>query len=82
MNGTVKSSENNGTFNVELTHSLDNSMYDLPLTLKTYVKNRWKVVSVKQGDNKKEINTKRDEKGTYVMYQAIPNSSGIEISSI
>ncbi|MBK9389331.1 MAG: polysaccharide deacetylase family protein [Bacteroidetes bacterium] len=81
MNATVKSSENNGTFNVELTHSLDKSMYDLPLTLKTYVKNRWKVVSVKQGDNKKEINTKRDEKGTYVMYQAIPNSSGIEISS-
>jgi hypothetical protein len=82
MNASVKSSEKDGTVVVELNHSLDKSMYDLPLTLKTYVKRGWKVVSVKQGDDIKELKTARDEKGTYVMYQAIPGSSAIEISSI
>jgi hypothetical protein len=57
-------------------------MYDLPLTLKTYVRKSWKEVLVKQGENSEKIKTAKDEKGTYVMYQASPNKSAIEISSL
>jgi len=82
MNATVKTSEKDGKVVIDLTHSLDKSMYDLPLTLKSYVKRSWKEVSVKQGDDVKTLKTEKDETGTYVMYQAKPNSSGIEISLI
>ncbi|MBI5009948.1 MAG: polysaccharide deacetylase family protein [Bacteroidia bacterium] len=82
MNAGIKTSEGNGKIIVELTHSLDRSMYDLPLTLKTYVKRSWKEVSVQQGENSVKLKTEKDEKGTYVMYQAGPNKTAIEISSL
>jgi hypothetical protein len=82
MNAGIKSSETNGKIVVELSHSLDQSMYDLPLTLKTYVRKSWKEVLVKQGENSEKIKTAKDENGTYVMYQASPNKSAIEISSL
>ena len=82
MNATVNSTEREDNIVIDLTHSLDKSMYDIRLTLKSYVRRSWKEVSVKQGDDVKAIKTEKDDKGTYVMYQAKPNSSEIEISAI
>jgi peptidoglycan/xylan/chitin deacetylase (PgdA/CDA1 family) len=78
----VSAIEKNGKVTVTLTHSLDNSMYDLPLTLKTYVPSKWKKASVKQGKNNKQLAIAKDDKGHYVLYQADANSTVIILDGI
>jgi hypothetical protein len=82
MNSEVKSSENKGKITVTFTHSLDKSMYDLPLTLKTVVRPEWKEVIVKQGYESKRIPTQKTGNATFVQYQASPNAGNIEISGV
>ncbi|MBS1502666.1 MAG: polysaccharide deacetylase family protein, partial [Bacteroidetes bacterium] len=77
----VKSAEKAGKIMVTLTHSLDKSMYYLPLTLKTYVPSAWKSVKVQQGKSIKHATVQRDEKGSFVLYQAKPNSAFLTISN-
>jgi hypothetical protein len=48
-------------------------MYDLPLTLKTYIPDGWKTVTVKQGPLARKTDARQDEKGNYILYQLIPN---------
>ncbi|MDZ4709023.1 MAG: hypothetical protein SH818_11545 [Saprospiraceae bacterium] len=80
MNATVNSIKQNGKFIVDLEHILDKSMYDLPLTLKTYVPLKWKSAEIKQGTENKRFPVLKDDKGKYVIYQAAPNAGVIEIS--
>lgn len=78
----VSAIEKNGKIAVTLTHSLDNNMYDQPLTLKTYVPAKWKKASVKQGKNSKQLAIAKDDKGHYVLYQADANSTAIILGEI
>jgi hypothetical protein len=55
-------------------------MYDIPLTLKTYVPSGWNTVRVKQGEQEDQISPEQDEKGAYVVYQAFPNAGGVVLS--
>jgi hypothetical protein len=57
-------------------------MYDLPLTLKTYVSPKCKKVIVKQRTESKTILTQQDGQGRYVLYQAFPNAGDIELNEI
>jgi peptidoglycan/xylan/chitin deacetylase (PgdA/CDA1 family) len=82
MNSEVKSSENKGRITVTFTHSLDKSMYDLPLTLKTVVRPEWKEVIVKQGYESKRIPTQKAGDAIFVQYQASPNAGNIEITGV
>ena len=82
MNSIVSASENDGKISVSLTHSLDKSMYNLPLTLKTQVRPGWKEVNVRQGDEIKQVPTQKNGKETYVLYQAVPNKGDIEITGV
>jgi peptidoglycan/xylan/chitin deacetylase (PgdA/CDA1 family) len=82
MNSDVKSSENKGKITVTFTHSLDKSIYDLPLTLKTVVRPEWKEVIVKQGYESKRIPTQKIGNATFVQYQASPNAGNIEIKGV
>ncbi len=65
---------------VSVKHSLDPTWYDFPLTLKTYVDTDWQNVSVKQGTKTVTVHSSSDDKGHYVLYQALPNKEEIEIS--
>ncbi|MDR3712640.1 MAG: polysaccharide deacetylase family protein [Puia sp.] len=65
--------EKTGAIGIYLTHPLDPVMYDLPLTLKTYIPSSWNKVSVTQGATTIEPDLQRDEKGRYVLYQLKPN---------
>ncbi len=65
---------------VNLSHSLDPVQYRLPLTLKTYVPAGWKNVSVLQGDKTQRVASEKDEKGTFVLYQARPNAEPVKLS--
>jgi hypothetical protein len=80
MNADVKTNNDKNKITVNLTHSLDSSMYDLPLTLKTYISPSWKVVTVKQNDKTQKVSSEQDAGGTYILYGALPNNGSIEIS--
>jgi peptidoglycan/xylan/chitin deacetylase (PgdA/CDA1 family) len=74
MNSKVSTLQESDRITVSLTHSLDPDLYDLPLTLKTYVSSAWKEVRVAQGHNTTILSPRNDTFGTYVLYQAVPNS--------
>ncbi len=80
MHATVKGKETGNKIMVELTHSLDKSMYDIPLTLRTYVPADWKQVQVKQGDKTQTVSCGTNDKGTFVLYQLQPNKGIAELS--
>ncbi len=80
MNATVKTSEGNKKILVSLTITLDPDIYDIPLTLKSYVPSSWKEVLVEQGGEKKRIYSQRDSRGSYVLYQIRPNSGILELT--
>ena len=76
----IEHEEKNSKQVITLTQSLDKTMYDLPLTLKTYVSPEWKKVWVWQGKRMQSVNAATDEKGTYVLYQAYPNGIALSLS--
>jgi len=82
MHATVKSNKTDNNIMVELTHSLDKSMYDIPLTMRTYVPAGWKQVQVKQGDKKQTVSAMTNAKGTFVLYQMQPNMDATELSRV
>ncbi|HTD99755.1 MAG TPA: polysaccharide deacetylase family protein [Mucilaginibacter sp.] len=79
---TVKNANKANKITVNITHSLDKSMYYLPLTLKTYVPASWKWVKIAQGKTSKAIKPATDEKGSYVLYQAKPNGTGVTLTGV
>jgi peptidoglycan/xylan/chitin deacetylase (PgdA/CDA1 family) len=66
--------------NYSITNSLDKSMYNIPLTLKTYVSAGWKHVVFRQDKKMKKLKLSKDEKGNYVIYQADPNGGNVVLS--
>jgi len=78
----MQSSEKGDQILVSLTHSLDKTMYNIPLTLKTYVSSNWKEVRVKQGEKDQRVCPLKDEKGAYILYQIIPNANPVELSGV
>jgi peptidoglycan/xylan/chitin deacetylase (PgdA/CDA1 family) len=76
----VHNEQKNGMLAITLFSSLDKSMYDLPLTLKTYVSPGWKKVWIWQGKRMQRIDADTDAKGTYVLYQAYPNGTTLILS--
>ena len=79
-NAKVEHSQRGGKITVRLSHSLDKTMYDLPLTLKTYVSPEWKRVWVWQGKRMQRVEAQTDAKGTYVLYQAYPTGAPLTLS--
>ncbi len=79
MNAKVDSKSASNKITVELSQSLDSKMYNEPLTLKTYVPPGWKKVEVKKRDGKHALQTQKDQNGTFVLYQAVPDGQIIEI---
>ena len=80
MSAVVKATETKDKISITLTHSLDKSSYNVPLTLKTYIPAKWKIVKVKQGDKVENVSVVSDGTGTYVQYQVFPNVVPVEIS--
>jgi hypothetical protein len=73
----IQVEEKTGAISISLTHPLDQAMYDLPLTLKTYVPANWNKVSVTQGTSTQKADVQHDEKGAYVIYQIKPNTKPV-----
>ncbi len=82
MNSVVKTSRSRDQIQVNLTHNLDPGLYDLPLTLKTDIPDRWKQIIVTQDglDLKYEIIS--EGRGKFVMYQALSGVNPVIIRSL
>jgi len=80
MNAKVTVNQAGNKIMIGLTHSLDPKMYNERLTLKTYVPQEWKNVSVKQQGQEQQVATAKDDKGIYILYQAFPNKGIIALS--
>jgi peptidoglycan/xylan/chitin deacetylase (PgdA/CDA1 family) len=64
------------SISVTLTHSLDPKLYNLPLTLKTYVPSSWKKVKITQNNKTKTY----DDVKSFVIYEAIPNDGSVTLT--
>ena len=82
MHAKVESEKADDKISVDLTHSLDKSIYDIPLTLRTYVPDSWKQAQVNQRGHSNKVVTAKNDKGNYILYQLVPNKGTAEITSI
>ncbi|MBK5261778.1 MAG: polysaccharide deacetylase family protein [Peptostreptococcaceae bacterium] len=83
MAASVRSEDNlPAKITVHLIHSLNETLYNFPLTLKTYVPRNWNMVRVSQGKYHKKASTSTDSNGNYVIYRATPNGSVIVLTKI
>ena len=80
MGAQVSFTNNQDQLSVKLTHNLDPELYDIPLTLKTYIPSNWEEAEIIQGTTKIHGESGKDENGQYVVYQALPNQEDIEIA--
>jgi peptidoglycan/xylan/chitin deacetylase (PgdA/CDA1 family) len=80
MNSSVTTMQDKDKIVVEVTHTLDKSQYDIPLTLRTYVPSTWQTVTIKQGADSKTPQVLKDDKGSYILYRAKPNAGVVEIT--
>jgi hypothetical protein len=76
----VQNNSEGGKIEITLTHSLNQSMYNLPLTLKTYISPEWKQANIKQRKHSQKADIQKDDKGSYVLYQGYPNEGILTIS--
>ncbi len=63
-------SETSTEIQLDLTHSLDNTIYNEPLTLRSTVPSSWLNVDVRQGENVVTLNTLSEGSETVVYYNA------------
>ena len=80
MEATVRSVRKGRRVIVSLDHPLDKTLFDLPLTLKTRVDPDWEQVCVRQGEVSATLEVSLDDKGAYVVYQALPGAGDIELT--
>jgi|GEM_PF-1799138 len=61
------------SISISLTHTLDATIFNAPLTLKTKVPAGWSSVTVTQGSNTTELTPQTENGELYVYYNALPN---------
>jgi peptidoglycan/xylan/chitin deacetylase (PgdA/CDA1 family) len=77
MNAEVSSAPGGEKITIDLNHNLDPELYDLPLTLKSYVPSGWESVKITQGEKSWFSTSHKDEAGRFVHYHAVPNAGAI-----
>lgn len=78
MSANVDSKMDGGKIEVTLTHSLDQFMYDQPLTLRTAVPPSWKKVTIKQGNRVQQVAARNG----VVLYDLTPNKGTATLTAI
>lgn len=64
---------------VTLASDLDTAVYAVPLTLKTYIPGDWTSAKLSQSEETDELEIEKDEKGSFVIYEAKPSSGQVVI---
>lgn len=78
-NAVVSSKVEDDNIVVNISSDLDPEVYDIPVTLKTYVPSTWKnaVINI---ENQPELKVQQDEQGAFVLYSVVPNEGEIILS--
>jgi peptidoglycan/xylan/chitin deacetylase (PgdA/CDA1 family) len=79
MNTRLETAIEDGSLLIKLTHDLG-SDYDFPITLKTYLSKSPGALKVKQGEKEIKFHSGSDDKGGFVMFQAIPDKEPVKLS--
>lgn len=74
INSKIETENKGKEITINITNNLDTSLYNLPLTLKTYVPKRWKEVNISQGQSSADAITSQDSTGNFIIYQIMPNA--------
>jgi hypothetical protein len=82
MSGSTKVNKSGDEITIDLTHTLDPEVYNVALTLKTYIDPSWTKVKVTQGNESRHIDPLKDAEGSYVLYDALPNSNVVLASEL
>jgi peptidoglycan/xylan/chitin deacetylase (PgdA/CDA1 family) len=75
VNSTVKANLSGDAIEMTVTHSLDKTLYDLPLTARTAIPADWKLVRFKQGNDVRWLPIHRVGDSSYVMYRIAPDGT-------
>ena len=81
MAATIESQNTSNKITIILKHTLNPTLYNYPLTLRTYVPSNWKAVKVTHGSSVKQYQVIKDGRDSYVQYDASPNSGTIELQN-
>jgi hypothetical protein len=82
-NSAVKSEVRGDSIAVNISSGLDPEVYDVPITLKTYVPVTWKTVILhnKTGqENQTRLQIQKDSQGSYVLYAIKPGEGEIMLT--
>jgi len=77
-NATITSNIQGRKIIVHVSTTLDTTVYDVPITVKTYVPSEWQTVTLqkeKQEHKDIELKVQTDTLGTYVLYDVIANGT-------
>lgn len=74
VNSKIETEYKRKQITVSVTHNLDTSQYNIPLTLKTFVPKKWKEVNISQGQSSFDASTSQDNEGNFIIYQVLPNN--------
>jgi peptidoglycan/xylan/chitin deacetylase (PgdA/CDA1 family) len=80
VNGIVSSYAFGDVITVTVSHPLDRTVYDLPLTLRTTTPASWTGVTIAQGARKSSVPVIHDSGGSYVSYRAVPDGTPITLT--
>jgi len=72
-------SESNSEITLNLSNSLDSSIYNIPVTIRSTVPSSWSQVLVSQGISESLVEPKIENNETVVYYNAIPNGGMISL---
>jgi peptidoglycan/xylan/chitin deacetylase (PgdA/CDA1 family) len=76
----IHSTLKNGKIIMRLNSTLDKKVYDVPLTLKTYVPDGWKLATVTQGSQVQKVKVIKNSDVNFVIFNIKPASTWLSIS--
>jgi len=82
MNAKVKTKSDKGKITITLLHKLNREIYNLPLTLKTFVPATWRSAIVQQGQQKVDVKVQNDGTKAFIQYRAMPNRGNVVLTKI
>jgi hypothetical protein len=82
MHTVITQTESDKTITIHFSQSLPEDVYNLPLTLKTYIPSGWKNLRIVQDKRELKMQIKKDEDGTYVLYNVIPGKALVQLNAL
>lgn len=76
MGTTVSGKKDGSSITVSIASEVDPEVYDVPLTLKTYVPNSWKSAQL----DGKSLDIQQDGDGSYVIYSVAPGTATVTLN--